>query len=357
MEAGFQGPVVLASESAGLRGATIHTANLARELARRGISVTLVSPSEAFFAEAVGGDVDLWVCPGLRSWVGRLLARKGLLEELSRTSPAVLHLHGIEHLKFWHGVAGQLGCRFVATATRFVRKRIWDGSGVARGTRFLVMSEDARANLVNVGRVPKGMVQIAASGVACSDRGEDEGAATVERVVATMGSLEERKGLETLLAAAQKLEQRGLEFQMLIIGSGPLERTLRRLRSRLGLTSKVVFAPGTAAYGEMLWGIDIFVLPSVSQPLGQTMLEAMVRGKPVVASGVGGIYSVLADREHGLIVKSEDVDELADNIAKLLDDETLRRELGEAARKRACEEFGIGKAVDRLLAIYADNGS
>jgi len=141
---------------------------------------------------------------------------------------------------------------------------------------------------------------------------------------------------------------------LFIIGTGPLEKNLRALRSQLDLNRHVIFAPAAAAYGQLLDNIDIFVLPAIAQPLGQILLEAMARGKAVVASGVGGVYAVLTDREDGLIIKGGDVEELTDALARLLQDDQMRASLGEAARRCVARRFRMETMIDRTLDVHRE---
>ncbi|MFH0965353.1 MAG: glycosyltransferase family 4 protein [Planctomycetota bacterium] len=358
MEAGFEGTVFLATEAIGLRGTSILTVNIARELARRGVKLALVTATEEFFREATDGKVELLAHKGLTSWALRAPAGKLIARAAKERKAAVLHVLGAGRARFWAGVARAAGCPLILTATSFVRGQIWTKKLRESGARVLALSEAIRADLVTKGKVPKEMVKILRSGVDCTAAAPsqcNEQEAEHMPVIATMGPLEESKGLTTFLQATQKLARRKIDFQALLIGSGPLEGELRTLRAKLDIMDRVVFAPGNAGYGEMLAGIDVFVLPSEEQALGQTMLEAMGRGKPVVASGVGGIYSVVTDREQGLIVKSEDADDLAEAIAKLLADGELRKSMGRAARKRVCEEFRIEDTADALLAVYRES--
>ena len=347
--------IALATEATGLRGKTIYTGNLAGRLAKRGFRVALISPRDPFLDNAVEDEVERVRLPMVRSRPACVFALRALARSLAGDHVSVLHVCTVAHLRFWQALARRLGTALVASATSFVDRPVAYSSESGPRPLFVAISEDVRENLVNVAKIPKERVRLVPCGVEAPPLVE-QGRNTENdiKVIATMGALEKEKGLETLLRAAQKLSERGERFQLLIMGDGPEEKRLRKLRAELGVNRHVVFASSTAAYGEILQDIDVFVLASAAQPLGQTMLQAMARGKPVVATGVGGVYSVIKDREEGLIVKFGDEGALVDALSRLLEDDQLRRTMGEAARRRVCDHFRIETMVDKTLDVYRE---
>jgi glycosyltransferase involved in cell wall biosynthesis len=86
------------------------------------------------------------------------------------------------------------------------------------------------------------------------------------------------------------------------------------------------------------------------------LLEAMAAGKPVVASSVGGIPSVIADDANGLLVNPGDPAGLVEALSRLLADAAVRRRLGGAARQTIEEGYSLGTSIRRLTTIYARFG-
>jgi glycosyltransferase involved in cell wall biosynthesis len=98
---------------------------------------------------------------------------------------------------------------------------------------------------------------------------------------------------------------------------------------------------------------DVFVLPSVgNEPFGMPLIEAMAAGVPVVATRGGGTPEIVADTETGLLVERGNASALAEAILCLLSDESLRKSMGRAARRRAVAFFSWDRVVDRLLCQY-----
>ena len=104
-----------------------------------------------------------------------------------------------------------------------------------------------------------------------------------------------------------------------------------------------------------LWSapaFDIFVMPSVTEGLGTSLLDAMACEKPIVASRVGGIPEVVLHRETGLLVRPTDVDQLADAIVRLLRDRELAARLAATGLARVRERFTVERMVEATLAVY-----
>src|SRR5687768_4892209 len=97
---------------------------------------------------------------------------------------------------------------------------------------------------------------------------------------------------------------------------------------------------------------DVFALPSWTEGFPLVVLEAMALGRPVVATAVGGTPELVADGETGLLVPPRDVAALTASLKRVLDDEGLRRRLGEAGRRRVAERFSPEAMTRDVLAVY-----
>ncbi|MBA7580334.1 Alpha-maltose-1-phosphate synthase [subsurface metagenome] len=105
---------------------------------------------------------------------------------------------------------------------------------------------------------------------------------------------------------------------------------------------------------EILAKLTLFVLPSIREPLGICLLEAMATGLPVVATNVGGIPEVVKDKETGLLVSPKDPKALAHAILTLLQNGEKAKNMGIAGRKRVEEKFNITTMVRKTEDIYQD---
>ena len=99
---------------------------------------------------------------------------------------------------------------------------------------------------------------------------------------------------------------------------------------------------------------DIFCLPSLQQGLGVVMLEAMALGRPVIASGVGGVVSVIEDNVTGLIVPPSDSRSLADRIMELLNDRERARTIAAAGQQLVRDRFNETRMLDEFIKVYRE---
>ncbi len=164
------------------------------------------------------------------------------------------------------------------------------------------------------------------------------------RVVLTVGRLVARKGHDVVLRALAELGEAGVPVRYVVAGTGPEEGRLRQLAASLGLAERVVFAGHVP--DELLPSLyaacDVFAMPSRLlderdgvEGFGAVFVEAGACGKPVVGGRSGGVGEAVVDGVTGLLVDPSQPRELADVLRRLLDDEGLRRRLGEAGRRHA----------------------
>lgn len=157
------------------------------------------------------------------------------------------------------------------------------------------------------------------------------------------------KGVEHLVRAAPLLP--GVSFA--IAGTGPEESRLRELASALGVSDRVSFLGYVNPVAPLLASADLVVLPSLSEGLPMTALEAMALARPVVASRVGGLPEVVESCETGLLVKAADQRALVRAIKKVLGDAELARSMGEAGRARVEEHFTEERMSRAYVELFA----
>jgi glycosyltransferase involved in cell wall biosynthesis len=119
------------------------------------------------------------------------------------------------------------------------------------------------------------------------------------------------------------------------------------------LGTDCTFVPATGQVAEWLHAIDIFVLPSRSEALSNSLLEAMACGCCPVASRVGGSVELIHHGENGMLFEAGDVDQLSNVLETLVERRGLREQLAARARSTA-EQFSIGASARRMEEIYAE---
>ena len=171
-------------------------------------------------------------------------------------------------------------------------------------------------------------------------------------VVGVVCALRAEKDLPTLIRAFSLARHCRPGMKLVFVGSGPVLAQLQGLRSELGLGDACLFAPSTAQVAEWLRAIDIFVLPSLSEALSNSLMEAMACGCAVVASRVGGNPELIADGESGLLFDAGDVEGLARQLTFLATDDLNRRRMAEAASRLIPSRFSLATAASRMAEIY-----
>ena len=158
-------------------------------------------------------------------------------------------------------------------------------------------------------------------------------------VIGIVARLSEEKRHEDLLFAMPSILEQFPRLQLRIVGSGPLEAALQDLTSRLNITRAVKFAGHSEKVFEELQRMDLFVLPSRSEGVPISIIEAMVMGLPVVATRVGGIPEAVIEGTTGILVTPRQPAQLADAIIDLLTDPAKTNAIGKVGRERALNEF------------------
>jgi glycosyltransferase involved in cell wall biosynthesis len=191
--------------------------------------------------------------------------------------------------------------------------------------------------------------------VAAFEEGAKQRKAAPPRILYA-GNLVPSKGVDVLLQAAAELRHMGVEFQLKILGEGPAERALRSLVSRLGLGSRVTWAPFVpqAEMPDEYGASTITVLPSrgSAEGLGLTLVEALLAGSAVIGTPAGGIPEVIRPEETGLLARDGDVSDLARQIQRLLADAGLRDRLVKAGKEHVSRIYAPEAAVGRFLDLY-----
>ncbi|MEW6100988.1 MAG: glycosyltransferase family 4 protein [Candidatus Omnitrophota bacterium] len=173
-------------------------------------------------------------------------------------------------------------------------------------------------------------------------------------VVGLCAKLWEGKGHEVLLEAAPMIIKEAPCVKFLFVGEGELRPKLEKIVLTHGLKDYVIFTGFRSDIPEITAVFDIAVLASFFEGLGRVILEAMVMGKPVVATSVGGIPELVKDGKNGFLVPVADCKALAEAIACLLKDKSLRLSMGEAGRKMVDEKFSAERTTAEIEEIYQE---
>jgi glycosyltransferase involved in cell wall biosynthesis len=171
-------------------------------------------------------------------------------------------------------------------------------------------------------------------------------------VVGTIARLIPSKGLEFLIDAAPGLIHKQPGLRIVIVGSGPLEQSLKKRVSAAGMSDTFIFTGHVADPKPYYAMFDVFVMPTLKESFGMTIVEAMAAGCPVVASRTGGVPEIVINRETGLLVAPGESGQLAGAIRQLLTDRKAASKMAEEARRVVRNKFTITEMVKSTEAVY-----
>jgi glycosyltransferase involved in cell wall biosynthesis len=297
----------------------------------RGVAVEVVGPGEfRGFGLTYGHGVigNLRRRPWLALFVPALLAD---FVRAARTVEAdLLHAHWLP--SGW--VAARTGRPYVVqvwgTDVELVRRAPGLARRVLRGARLVIAASTALAESARALGATK--VEVIPSGV---DVPTEVGEEASPPEVLYAGRLSPEKGVEELVEAT-----RGLN--LVVAGDGPLRSRVPQARG---------FVPHEELQ-QLYARAAVVACPSRREGFGVACLEAMAHGRPVVATGVGGLRDLVVDGETGLVVPTRDPVALRAALDRLLGDPGLRRRLGSGGRERAQEHFSWDVVTEATVAAY-----
>jgi len=227
-------------------------------------------------------------------------------------------------------------------------------------TRIITVSARMKDDLVAVGvdqrRIDVITNAVAAVSLSDSQRTRFEtrsrlGIVGDEFVFGFVGRLSEEKGPDLLLKAAAHLDT-GSNWRLLFLGDGPLRPRLERMTTDLGLSERVEFLGFQADTTPWYSAMDAFVLPSLTEGTPMALLEAMAHGLPAIASAVGGVPAVIANKRNGLLVPPGDQHRLVDAMRLVATRPALRSILSAAGLQLISETYDVKSWVKRVREFY-----
>jgi len=287
--------------------------------------------------------------------------------------PSLMHAHfGIEgvyalpltrrlHIPLvttFHGFDATLATYALLSSPAYAHYPLWRRKLAREGELFLCASSFVRDRVLALG-FPEARTRTHYIGVDCRTiRPRDP--AEEELTILHVARLVEVKGTRHLLRAFASLARRHADVQLVIIGDGPLRRSLQVLATTLQVRDRVRFL-GALPHAQVLaWmrKAAMLVLPGIrtatgrTEGLGLVLLEAAATGVAVIGSRVGGIPEAVADGHTGLLVPERDEGALAECLGKLLDDPAMRHRMGAQGRALAEQRFDLHQQTAALETLY-----
>lgn len=169
--------------------------------------------------------------------------------------------------------------------------------------------------------------------------------------IGALGRFVKKKGFAYLIESIKLLKESGCNIKLVIGGDGQEQKQLSQLVNNLGLNKEVSFAGWIDDKDAFFNQIDIFCLPSVSEPFGIILLEAIERSKPVVATNSGGPSEIIRHKQDGFIANTNSVEDLAKYLHILINNEKLANKMSQSAYNRLKTNYNINIVAKQLSEI------
>jgi glycosyltransferase involved in cell wall biosynthesis len=168
-----------------------------------------------------------------------------------------------------------------------------------------------------------------------------------------VGRLFPEKSIDTLIKAIPYIIKKHPDTHVMIVGAGHLRPKLEKLVRRLDVNKHITFLGLVSEEDKILAynASDIFVLPSLAELEGMVVLEAMACGKPIIVSDAEMSASRYLVDGNGFLFKTEDHQDLAHQVLKLITDSALRKRMGEISFEKS-KHYDIYKSIDLLEEVY-----
>jgi sugar transferase (PEP-CTERM/EpsH1 system associated) len=288
---------------------------------------------------------------GFRLGLWRRLAKVFRAEQVN-----VVHTHDDRPLVYgipaawWAGVPKRIHTHHHGRLAQFTRRQLFLMRQAARFCqRFVCVSHDSARYMIEQG-IPATRVQTIWNGIDLT-RFAYQGPCDDGPIV-TVARLSPEKDIATLLRAVPPVLAAFPEARFEIAGDGPCRAELAQLAAGLGIQERVTFHGEMRDIPALLARARLFVLPSQSEGISLTLLEAMARGLPVVTTQVGGSPEVVEQGVTGVLVPPRDPAALAHAITPMLADPPRARQMGLAGRQRVETCFDILKVTAQYESLY-----
>ena len=357
------GTVLHLQKVAGISGSEAHLLALLPRLKERGWDIRLLMLHEHepgawdFARELIGRGIPLESIPLAADVDPIAFLRLGAY--LARMRPTILHTH-LVHADVYGQLTGALTGVPVRVSTKHGFNEFRENPGFALGDRaiasfahtHIAISRGLARYLEEVEGFDGASFEIVHYGIE-PDGATRPFAAGAPRLLC-VGRLIPIKGHIVLLRAFAEARRRVPGLRLDIAGQGPLEPALRALAKELEIDDAVRFLGYVAPVQRAIEDSAIVVVPSMGEGFGMVALEAMERGRPVIAAEIGGLGELVEAGVTGLLVPPGEAQPLEEAIVQLAGDLDLAARMGEAGRLRALEQFLQERCTDRTELLYED---
>jgi len=232
-----------------------------------------------------------------------------------------------------------------------------------RANKIIAVSDELKKNLVRYEKISADKIQVIQNGIdgklynsnriifddkTCHFRKK------FKFVIGLAVTLRKEKGVIHLIEAAPQILKKFSDTGFFIGGDGPVRRELEVKVDSLGLTDNFIFPGFRRDIPALLNLFDIYVFPSEWEGLPLSILEAMAAKRCILSTAVGGIPTALKNNENAILVKPKQPDLIAKKIIYLLQNESLRQRLADAAYQTFLEKFDVRTMISQYEHVYLE---
>ncbi|MCH5186158.1 MAG: glycosyltransferase family 4 protein [Oscillospiraceae bacterium] len=361
--------IVEVSSDTNIGGAGKCLLTLLREIDRNEFDVEVILPKQSLLKPHVKDlGINVTEVDGIADKSLDFAAIGRLVRVLRAIKPDLVHTHA--------SMSARIAARLIGAKIVYTRHSVFEPSpkiskgmgkilngmvNNASSDGIIAVAEAAKDNLVKTG-VSSRKIEVILNGVSPVKEAEEKeipklykrfGIKNGEKIVSVIARLEDIKGHEYFIDAADILLKRGINAKFVIAGTGSYEDTLKEKVKAMGLEDDVIFTGFIPDVGSLLNITYIQVNASYgTEATSLALLEGMSLGIPAVVSDFGGNPGVIHDGENGFVVRKQDAVRLAEALEKLLCDEELYGEMSLRAGKIFYEEFTAKAMTDKTEELY-----
>lgn len=375
--------IVQVLRSAGYGGVESHVFDLINECIRQEMNVTLISLTSIKVDEKF---LDLGIpviCLNDTEWMSKksLINIFSLARELSKLRPRIVHLHGTRPVFIGSIAARIVGLTNIVSTSHNSYNLMSLGSNGKADTKLLLISKIINivgqlASKVNIvvcdklkhenisllNHLPKTSINKISDKTITVHNWVDlknysqQSPFTSDCITITIGTIsrldEPKKGICYLIEAVNILCKQDIDVQLKIAGDGDSRKSLEKLVLDLGLQNKVIFQGYCTDIPGFFQGVDIFVLPSLSEGFPLVNLEAMASSVPVISTNVGGVTEAVIDGSTGYLIAPANADSIVEKVKYLINNKDEAIGIGENGFRYVKEKFDIDICIKKIINIY-----
>ena len=329
-------------------GAERHFVDLCNELAERGHSVQAIYNNKFIAANLLVASENLNQAPISVLGNHDLFAARKIKKIIRHFSPDIVHTHLARATLYAGRICTSLFVPLVVKTHNYVNLKYYRGVN-----KFISTTRDQKQYLIDNGVNENKVVIIPNFSCNKSVVKKTHKKDPARFVIVAYGRMVEKKGFEILLEAIRRTLDRGFKLELKLGGDGPLKDKLMHLCNRLQLQNYTKFPGWINNVSEFLDQADLFVLPSLDEPFGIAVLEAMSHGVPVVSTRTRGPMEIL-DEQTAWLADIGNVDDLTDKICSAIENNQASQLHAEKALGLFRDKYSADSVVPRILDLYRD---